>query len=425
MSMMYQPSNQAFFDPEDVRELSPEQVQQLIDQGVLSPAQPGLNVPADTTIPPEQVAPPVDPYAAKRRYYTASSKVVIENGRRIQVVTDIDGNETRTDIGPAETVDGNTKPGETEAERIARLDREESARQFAASQAAEAAARGQRRESARQIVKSFLSKYNISGLDDSINNILNDGIEDSNAVLFMLRDTPEFQKRFAANRRRKESGFAELDFATYIGMENAYRETMQAFGLPEGFYNDQKDFEKLIEGDVSLAELTNRIRDGFVKVRDADPAVRQQMFELYGVTESDLAAYFIDPERSRPLMMAQDYKKQAAAAGIAARGLEQGGLQLSKEEAESLAGRGVTPEQARAQFTQRRELAGLFEEMGGEESLTRQQKLGATFGYDVESQIKLERRRDLRLGEFRGGGGFARTSGATSGTVETGVGTAQ
>ena len=282
-----------------------------------------------------------------------------------------------------------------------------------------------RRESARQIVKSFLSKYNISGLDDSINNILNDGIEDSNAVLFMLRDTPEFQKRFAANRKRKESGFAELDFATYIGMENAYRETMQAFGLPEGFYNDQRDFEKLIEGDVSVAELTNRIRDGFVKVRDADPAVRQQMFELYGVTESDLAAYFIDPQRSRPLMMAQDYKKQAAAASIAARGVEQGDLQLSKEEAESLVGRGFTPEQARAQFTQRRQLAGLFEEMGGEESLTRQQKLGATFGYDVESQMKLERRRDLRLGEFRGGGGFARTSGATSGTVETGVGTAQ
>jgi hypothetical protein len=51
--------------------------------------------------------------------------------------------------------------------------------------------------------------------------------------------------------------------------------------------------------------------------------------------------------------------------------------------------------------------------------------LGATFGYDVQAQQALERRRRQRLAEFEAGGGFARTTGATSGTVETGVGTAQ
>jgi hypothetical protein len=37
----------------------------------------------------------------------------------------------------------------------------------------------------------------------------------------------------------------------------------------------------------------------------------------------------------------------------------------------------------------------------------------------------LEQRQRTRVAEFMGGGGFARTSGATSGVVETGVGTAQ
>jgi hypothetical protein len=51
--------------------------------------------------------------------------------------------------------------------------------------------------------------------------------------------------------------------------------------------------------------------------------------------------------------------------------------------------------------------------------------LGATFGYDVKAQQELLKRQRQRLAEFQGGGQFARTTGATSGTTETGVGMAQ
>ena len=371
--------------------------------------------------PTEEVAPPVDPYAAKRRYYTASSEVVVEGGRRIQIITDIDGNQTRTDIGPAETGDGNTKPGETEAERIARLDREESARQFAASQAAQAAATGQRRENAFNLITAFLQKAGLAGLDKNIRELLASGIEDSDAILFRLRDTDQFKTRFKANAARAAKGLPELDPASYIGLEQSYAATLRANRLPSGFYDQSDDFNALIEGDVSPQELQDRISEGFVKVRDSDPEVRRQMQTLYGVgSDEQLAAYFLDPEKGL-----QALQRQARAAQISARGREQGRLQLTVGQAEELARRGITPEEAQRQFMQRGLLEGLYQPMTGEEALTPEGEIGAIFEYDPVAQRRLAQRRAQRIGEFQAGGQFARTSGATSGTVETGVGLAQ
>jgi hypothetical protein len=118
-------------------------------------------------------------------------------------------------------------------------------------------------------------------------------------------------------------------------------------------------------------------------------------------------------------------RRQVEAARIGARGREQAGLQVSAATAEDLVARGYTAEQAQGAFQRAGQLAGLYQEMGGETALTEEQKVGAALGFDVQAQQELERRRAQRVGEFMGGGSFARTSGATSGTVETGVGTAQ
>ena len=305
---------------------------------------------------------------------------------------------------------------EAEDERQ-RLDREQSQRQFDETV-------GQQRENAFSIVNQFLQKAGLVGLDREIRQLLSEGIEDTNAILFRLRDTTQFKTRFKANEARIKAGLPELDPATYIGLEQSYRQVMQANGLPTGFYDQQSDFEKWIEGDVSSQELQARIEDGYQRAKNADPQVREQLQRLYGVNEAGLAAYFLDPERTRPLMAA-DYKRQVQAAEIAARGQEQGGLTLSQQEAEMLLSRGVTQEEAQRQFSQRAALGGLYQAMGGEQALSREQELGAVFGYNVEAEQALERRRRQRVAEFEGGGGFARTTGATSGTIETGLGTAQ
>ena len=313
---------------------------------------------------------------------------------------------------------------ESDEDRRARLDREESARQFDADRQAAAALAEQRRVDAFARLRSLLNRYDLGALEGNVRDLIARGITDGNAVLFELRETESFKTRFKANAKRAAAGLPELDPATYIGLEQSYRSVLASNNLPIGFYDDQDDFNAFIEGAVSPGELQSRISDGYRKVQDADPEVKRQMQELYGVAEPELLAYFLDPKRARPLLDSAALRRQAEAAAIAARGREQGGLNLTRESAEALAARGITPEEAATQFAQRGALAGLYNPLTGEEGFTQEEELGATFGFDPVAAQKLERRRAQRRAEFQGGGQFARTTGATSGTVETGIGTA-
>lgn len=317
--------------------------------------------------------------------------------------------EDKGDGTKGDTTTTTTTTTESAADREARLFRE-----------AEARALAQRQTDAFSRLRSLLARVGLTELEGAVQGIITGGqvdLNDPNAIVFALRDQPAYQRRFAGNAARAKKGLPELDPSSYVGLEESYRQLMRSNGLPLGFYDQTSDFQRLIEGDVSPAELQERIEQGYRKVQEADPEVKRQMRELYGVDDNALTAYFLDPDKAAPLLT-----RQARAAQIAARGREQAGLQLTAESAEALAARGITPEEAQARFTERAQLAGLYETMGGEEMLTAEQQLGAAFGYDVQAQQALERRRRQRLAEFQTGGGFARTTGATSGTVETGLG---
>ncbi len=312
---------------------------------------------------------------------------------------------------------------ESDAEKAVRLAREREAAAQAAAVSSAARAVAQQRTDAFSRLRALLSRVGLTELEGAVQGIIQSGtvdLNDSNAIIFAIRDQPAYQRRFAGNAARVKRGLPELDPATYVGLEETYRQLMQSNGLPAGFYDQQDDFRRLIEGDVSPQELQNRIQEGYAKVQQADPEVRRQMRELYGVDDNGLAAYFLDPDKGVTALT-----RQAQAAQIAARGREQGGLQLTAAQAEQLVSRGITPEEAQRQFAERGQLAGLYNPLTGETELTTEEQLGATFGYDVAAQQALERRRAQRVGEFQAGGQFARTTGATSGTVETGVGTAQ
>lgn len=295
----------------------------------------------------------------------------------------------------------------------------------AAANAVAARAVAQQRTDAFSRLRSLLSRVGLTELEGAVQGIIQSGtvdLNDPNAIIFAIRDQPAYQRRFAGNAARVKRGLPELDPASYVGLEETYRQLMQSNGLPPDFYDRQDDFQRLIEGDVSPQELQTRIQEGYNKVQQADPEVRRQMQELYGIGDNELAAYFLDPSPDKGVAV---LTRAAQAAQIAARGREQGGLQLTAAQAEQLASRGISPEEAQRQFAERGRLAGLYNPLTGETQLTAEQELGATFGYDVAAQQELERRRAQRVGEFQAGGQFARTTGATSGTVETGVGTAQ
>jgi hypothetical protein len=283
--------------------------------------------------------------------------------------------------------------------------------------------RTNRQRDARTVIAQMLQTYGLGELADyTYREIIAQDVTNPDVIMFRLREQPAYQRRFSANAARARKGLPELDPASYIGLENQYREILRSSLGPDmaEMYDAPSDFKTLLEGDVSPAELNTRIQDGYRAVADADPEVKRQMQRLYGVTDQQLAAYFIDPEKAATVLT-----RQARAAQIAARGAEQGGIQLTGALAEDLARRGITEAEAQRGFAEIGALGELRQTFAGETALSTEQLVGSQFGTDIQAQQELERRRRLRTGEFAGGGQFTRTTGATSGAIETGVGTAQ
>jgi hypothetical protein len=466
----------AFLPEEDAATIPPEQARELVARGLLSPQQPGLNLTgADTGGGGGGGGDQVKLPDVVRK--VVGTREEVRDGRRVRVTTYDDGTEDVEDLGPAsptgrketgrreevrdgrrilviEYDDGTTEetdlgPVQGGGKKVVSVNQiliggrrilrtsyddgtftdedlgEEEGVEGVDSAAANAAAiaLAQSRENAFNIVNRFLQRAQLQGLEGNIRALLAQGIEDMDAILFNLRGTEQFKTRFKANTARAAKGLPELDPATYIGLEQQYATVLRSNRLPNEFYDSPDDFNALIEGDVSPAEFQQRIQEGFVKVRDADPQVLNTLRQFYpevGNDENALAAYFIDPKRG-----AQALDRQVQAARIGARAQQQAGMGIGKLTAEELVSRGYTPEVAQGVFERVGQLAGLYQEMGGEQALSTEQKVGAAFGYNVQAQRELERRRAQRVGEFQAGGGFARTTGATSGTVETGVGMAQ
>ena len=279
------------------------------------------------------------------------------------------------------------------------------------------------RADARNSIKAVLDTYGLGELADYLYDKYTSGLvglDNPDALLFSIRDTPTYKKRFAANATRLKAGLSELSPGNYIGLENFYRQTMQTNGLPPDTLRYPDDFTNLIANDISAQEFNDRIVDGYRAVADADPEVKRQMTELYGVTESQLAAYFIDPTRTAPILALQ-----AKAAKIGARGKELAGIQVTGSLAEDLARRGITEQQAQAGFTEFAGLGELTADLAGEEATTQSEEIGASFGFDTAAADRLKKKRGRRVGEFQGGGTFTRTRGETSGGTTLAVGTAQ
>jgi hypothetical protein len=272
---------------------------------------------------------------------------------------------------------------------------------------------------ARMTLKAILSEFGLEEMADYLYKEVVGGrvnIQDRAAIFYAIRDTDSYKKRFAANARRKAAGLQELDPYSYIRVEKEYRETLRTMGLPIDFV----DYADLIAGDVSNLELKERIEDGYRAVSEADPETKNALRRIYGVSESGMAAYFLDPKRGLT-----ELKKQAEASKVAGAGFTGLGITLGKTEAENVLAMGYTSGQARAKFASEGAFRGLYQEQGTEEALSVSEKVGAAVGYDPVAAQKLERRKLLRKAQFLGGGRFTATTGATSGTAETGVGSAQ
>lgn len=231
-----------------------------------------------------------------------------------------------------------------------------------------------------------------------------------------LRNSKSFQDRFPANKALRDQNKPQYSVSEYLRLESSYKSRLQEAGMPPGFYDQPKDFQNFIINDVSPDEVGARATLGYQAVRQSSPQVVAEFKRLYGVSEGELAAYFIDPERMRPTFDRYEAERQARAAQIAAQATQQAGITVSQQQAEDLARAGVTQEQAQAGFTTLGDTQELFTAMtAGEEQITQQEQIAGTFNMNAEARQKIAARRRGRQAAFEAGGGFVETKEGTTG----------
>jgi len=261
--------------------------------------------------------------------------------------------------------------------------------------------------SARRIITDYLDRYGLGGLDDFVYNLVfRENVVSEAQLKTKIRETEVYRERFRGNEERREAGLNVYSEDRYIELENQYRYYRGLSGMPEGFYDSNDDIANFIANDVSPDEYYARINEGYSAVRNADPEVVGELQRLYGVNDSDLAQFFLDPERTRERL------KQQAQTAIIAGEARQSGLDIGLSQAEELQRQGITQEQAQAGFQAIEQSQELFQATTGEQQagmadLSQEEQIAGVFGTSGAAQQRLRQRTRRRQAAFEQGGRFA------------------
>ena len=269
--------------------------------------------------------------------------------------------------------------------------------------------------SAYDLLFAQFTQYGLGALVEPLKDLITNDTSDGELTL-LLRQTEPYKKRFAANATRLGKGLRALSESEYLALEDGYQSIMRNYGLPASYYTKgdfgrQEGFEKFIAGDVSPAELEERVLTAQNRVLNAPPQVKDALKQFYpDINNSDILAYTLDPEKGLA-----DIKRKVTAAEIGGAAI---GAQLGATvgRAEELARYGVTAESARAGFGA---IGGGLERGSQLASIYQQQPYTQTLAeeevFNLPGQTDAQRKRKKIIGLEQAE--FAGQTGVTSGAL--------
>jgi hypothetical protein len=304
---------------------------------------------------------------------------------------------------PREVVIEETGPSEADLQKQAddaAMTRQEQQQAWEERMAAQMQEREQRQ--VIQTVQALFAQYGLQSLNSVIEDYARQDLS-PDAIGIVLRETPEYKARFPAMASliAKRRAITEAD---YIGYERTAAALEQQYGLPRGMI--MGNVTNLLENEVSLTELNDRVVLASAAAIQAPEEVKQTFRDFYDIDTGGLTAYFLDPQVAAPLL-----EKQYATTLIGTEARRQG-IGIDVYSAENLQELGVSQEQARTGFQQVRRGQPLTEGRG--DIVSQQQLVEGTFGASEESRQAIERAAGGRVGRFQQGGSFvAKTEGVT------------
>ena len=200
-----------------------------------------------------------------------------------------------------------------------------------------AAQRLAERQSAFDVLRAEMDALGLAALVEPLRGLIQKDVSPSEFAV-ELRQSEAYKARFAANEGRLKKGLRVLTPGEYLRVEDAYRQTLRTYGLKQ-FDNDQY-VRQFIENDISAVELSDRVATAVQRVQNADPAIGRTLRDYYGIGQTDLVAYVLDPNQQL-----QKIQRQVAAAEIGTAARRQG-LEAGVTVSEQLAAQGITEAEA-------------------------------------------------------------------------------
>ena len=243
-------------------------------------------------------------------------------------------------------------------------------------------------------IEKILQSYRITGLASVLESIREEYPEaGSDDILTLLqfddRYNAKFNERFAANVKRQKAGKSVYTPGEYLALEQGFQKVFDSYNLPT--FKNQSYYDRFIEGDVDVVDVTDRVQLAYDRVLSDDPVNRafNQFYSSLGF--SDIVAGMLDPVNQLPAL--QQKVKAAEIGGAALRqGLTASELAASEAQANVgytnvsrgtigagvLAGQGVTKAEAEEGY---KYVAGV---------LPTAEKLSSIYGSTEEQYGRLE-----------------------------------
>lgn len=258
-----------------------------------------------------------------------------------------------------------------------------------------------------EFLRLTLNNWGLPTLTDKAIDFYNKGFE-AKTILLKIQETPEYAQRFAGNVVRSKAGMAPLDPDAYLKLEDAYRSVLRSSGMPIGFYDDPSDFSNFIAKDVSATELKSRVDLASTVVNSSDPFLVGQLKDYYNLTQGEMVAYTLDPERAVPLIERQI---KAAEFGAAAQRQD---ITVAAPVAEQFASMGITKTQAEQGFQNIAQVLPASERLSNiyDRTYGQEEAIAETFGGAGAARAAEQRRQliELEKSTFAGQSGVGRTS---------------
>jgi hypothetical protein len=225
------------------------------------------------------------------------------------------------------------------------------------------------------------------------------GASSVDEIGIQLRESPAFQRRFAANEARRAAGKPVYSVTQTLLLESQYRKNLRDSGMPAGFYDDPTSLQNFLINDISPDEILSRVTQGYQAVRNADPTVINELKTLYNLDDGSIAAFFVDPAKAQDNIL-----RAARAAEIGAQARKQAGIGLTRETAEELVRQGISESEAQTGFTTFKQQESLYRPLMGEEEITQEEAIAGTLGTSAEAAQRVGTRKRRRKGTFEAGG---------------------